>query len=109
MSLDRKELVDKVMSGYGQPAETRYTPLAEKWVTKELWKTDKAKAKELASKAGEPQKVDLIVNAALANRWPYKSIAEILQSELKELNFDVEIKTVEGAAWGDTSRMGSMI
>lgn len=94
LSLDRKELVDKVMSGYGQPAETLYTPLAEKWVTKELWKTDKAKAKELASKAGEPQKVDLIVNAALANRWPYKSIAEILQSELKELNFDVEIKTV---------------
>ena len=106
LSLDRKELVDKVMSGYGQPAETLYTPLAEKWVTKELWKTDKAKAKELASKAGEPQKVDLIVNAALANRWPYKSIAEILQSELKELNFDVEIKTVEGAAWGDTLKNG---
>lgn len=106
LSLDRKELVDKVMSGYGQPAETLYTPLAEKWVTKELWKTDKAKAKELASKAGEPQKVDLIVNAALANRWPYKSIAEILQSELKELNFDVEIKTVEGVAWGDTLKNG---
>ncbi|MDD3315285.1 MAG: ABC transporter substrate-binding protein [Syntrophaceticus sp.] len=106
LSLDRKELVDKVMSGYGQPAETLYTPLAEKWVTKGLWKTDKAKAKELATKAEESQKVDLIVNAALANRWPYKSIAEILQSELKELNLDVEIKTVEGAAWGDTLKNG---
>lgn len=104
LSLNRKELVDKVMSGYGQPADTIYTPLAEKWVTKGLWKTDKAKAKELA--AEKPQKVDLIVNSALANRWPYKSIAEILQSELKDLNLDVEIKTVEGAAWGNTLKKG---
>lgn len=106
LSLDRNELVDKVMSGYGQPAETLYTPLAEEWVTKGLWKTDKAKAKELAAKIGEPQKVKLVVNGALANRWPYKSIAEILQSELKELNLDVEIKMVEGAAWGDTLKSG---
>lgn len=106
LSLDRKQLVDKVMSGYGEPADTIYTPLAEKWTEKGLWKTDKAKAKELAAKVEKPQKVDLVVNAALANRWPYKSIAEILQSELKELNFDIEIKMVEGAAWGDTLKKG---
>lgn len=106
LSLDRQELVDKVMGGYGQPAETLYTPLAEKWVTKGLWKTDKAKAKELAAKIGETQKVELVVNAALANRWPYKSIAEILQSELKELNLDVKIEMVEGAAWGDILKNG---
>ncbi|MDD2360918.1 MAG: ABC transporter substrate-binding protein, partial [Syntrophaceticus schinkii] len=105
MTLDRKQLVDKVLSGYGEPADTIYTPLAKKWVTKGLWKTDKAKAKELA-KIDKTQKVELVVNAALANRWPYKSIAEILQSELKEFNLDVEIKMVEGAAWGDTLKKG---
>jgi peptide/nickel transport system substrate-binding protein len=105
LSLDRKQLVDKVLSGYGDPADTIYTPLAKKWVTKGLWKTDKAKAKELA-KVDKAQKVELVVNAALANRWPYKSIAEILQSELKAFNLDVEIKMVEGAAWGDTLKKG---
>lgn len=106
LSLDRAQLVKEMLSGYGEPADTIYTPLAEKWIVKGLWKTDKAEAKELAAKANKPQKVDLVVNAALAKRWPYKSIAEILQSELKELNFDVEIKTVEGAAWGDTLKKG---
>ncbi len=108
LSLNRKELVDKVMSGYGEPADTIYTSLAEKWVTKGLWKTDKAKAKELAAKVqtDKTQKLDFVINASLANRWPYKSIAEILQSELKEFDFDVELRVMEMAAWKDALEKG---
>jgi peptide/nickel transport system substrate-binding protein len=106
LSLDRVQLVDKVLSGYGEPADTIYTPQAEKWAEKGLWKTDKAKAKELAAKVDKPQKVNFVINAALANRWPYKSIAEILQSELKALNLDVELKSMEMAAWKDALEKG---
>ena len=106
LSLDRAQLVDKVLSGYGEPADTIYTPQAEKWAEKGLWKTDKAKAKELAAKVDKPQKVNFVINAALANRWPYKSIAEILQSELKALNLDVELKSMEMAAWKDALEKG---
>lgn len=108
LSLDRKQLVDKVMSGYGEPADTIYTPLAEKWMEKGLWKTDKAKAKELAAnvQADKPQKVVFLINSSLANRWPYKPITEILQSELKELNFDVELKSMDMAAWKEALEKG---
>lgn len=39
LSLDRAQLVKQVLSGYGDPADTIYTPLAEKWIAKGLWKT----------------------------------------------------------------------
>ncbi|MGI6078497.1 MAG: ABC transporter substrate-binding protein [Fastidiosipilaceae bacterium] len=108
MSIDRPQLVEKVLSGYGDPASSIFTPLAKSWVVVDLWGSDRTKAKELAGQAllEKPEKVSLVINSALANRWPYKLIAEIMQSELKTLGLDVEIKMVEAGAWSQALMSG---
>jgi peptide/nickel transport system substrate-binding protein len=108
LSLDRQQLVKEVLNGYGEPADTIFTSLAGTWVVKGLWTTDKNKARELAAQAqaGTPRKVVFVVNSALANRWPYKPIAEILQSDLKGLGFEVELKMLETGAWKEAVKKG---
>lgn len=108
LSLDRPQLVKEVLNGYGEPADTVFTSLAGTWVVEGLWTADKNKARELAaqSEAGKPRKVVFAVNSALAKRWPYKPIAEILQSELQELGFEVELKMLEMGAWKEALEKG---
>ncbi|WP_243276982.1 ABC transporter substrate-binding protein [Desulfallas sp. Bu1-1] len=108
LSLDRPQLVKEVLNGYGEPADTIFTSLARAWVVKGLWTTDKNKARDLAAqvKTGTPRKVVFVVNSALANRWPYKPIAEILQSDLKGLDFEVELKMLEMGAWKEAVKKG---
>ncbi|MCL6449285.1 MAG: ABC transporter substrate-binding protein [Armatimonadetes bacterium] len=108
LAIDRAQIVKEVLNGYGEPADTIFTSLARAWVVKGLWTTDKSKARELAAQAkGEkPDKVVLVVNSALANRWPYKPIAETMQSELKTLGFEVELKMLEMGAWKEALKKG---
>jgi peptide/nickel transport system substrate-binding protein len=108
LAIDRAQMVKEVLNGYGEPADTIFTSLARSWVVKGLWTTDKNKARELAAqvKAGTPRKVVFIVNSALANRWPYKTMAEIMQSELKALGFEVELKILEMGAWKEVVKKG---
>ncbi len=108
LHLDRRQLIKDVLGGYGEPADTVFTPLAGTWAVNGLWKTDKDKARELAAHAvaGPPRKVLFVINSALANRWPYKPMAEILQSELKGLGLEVELKLLEAGAWKDVLEKG---
>lgn len=108
LTIDRSQLVKEVLNGYGEPADTIFASLARAWVVKGLWTTDKNKARELAAqvKAGTPRKVVFVVNSALANRWPYKPMAEIMQSELKALGFEVELKMLEMGAWKEALKKG---
>jgi peptide/nickel transport system substrate-binding protein len=57
-------------------------------------------------KAGAPCKVIFAVNSSLANRWPYKSIAEILQADLKGLGFEIDVKILESGAWQEALKKG---
>jgi ABC-type oligopeptide transport system substrate-binding subunit len=108
LSLDRVQLVDKVLSGYGEPADTIYTPQAEKWAEKGLWKTDKAKAKELAAKYVKNVKFDkktgeilqvkdhLVFDAAkVAEEEKYDGYYAIVTSELDMSDTEV-IDTYRG-------------
>ncbi|MBC7324804.1 MAG: ABC transporter substrate-binding protein, partial [Moorella sp. (in: Bacteria)] len=105
--LDRGQLVKEVLAGHGQPAETIFTSLATAWTVPGLWTTDKARAKEIATQVKPAAtKVIFVINSALANRWPYKPIAEIVQSELKTLGFEVELKMLETGAWQETLKKG---
>ncbi len=108
LAIDRAQMVKEVLNGYGEPADTIFTPLATTWVVRGLWTTDKDRARELVAqvKAGTPHKVVFAVNSALANRWPYKPIAEILQSELKAFGFEVELKMLEMGAWKEAVKKG---
>ncbi len=107
--LDRSKIVEEVLNGYGEPAEAIFTPLAKNWVVEGLWKTDRARARELIAEVKKDKaipKVVFVVNSALANRWPYKPIAEILQSELKDLGIEVELKMLEMGAWKEALKQG---
>jgi peptide/nickel transport system substrate-binding protein len=105
MTVDRALLVDRLLNGYGEAADCLFTPIARNYVVRGLWQSDKAKAKELATAAGG-EKVLLLVSSALANRWPYKPFAEVLQAELNELGFQVEIQMLEAGAWVEALKNG---
>lgn len=107
--INRPQLVKEVLGGYGEPAETIFTPLAKHLVERGLWKTDGERARSLAAQAlgaGRSRRVEFVISAALANRWPYKPIAEILQAQLRDIGLEVEIKLVEAGAWKDALASG---
>ncbi|AGL00380.1 ABC transporter substrate-binding protein [Desulfoscipio gibsoniae] len=108
LSLDRRQLVREVLNGYGEPADTIFTPQARAWTVGGLWTIDKNKAQELVAQvnANTQRQVVFVVNSALANRWPYKPIAEILQSDLKTFGFEVELKMLEMGAWKEAVEKG---
>ncbi|MCC5909178.1 MAG: ABC transporter substrate-binding protein [Clostridiaceae bacterium] len=101
-ALDRQLLVDTVLEGYGIPAKSVITPVAEKWLNKEVApKYDIDKAKDLVEKSigdGEVE-VKILLNSGISSRWPYKAIAEIMQHQLKELNLIIDIEMVEAGEW----------
>lgn len=109
MAINRQELVDTILEGYGLPGQSVITPLAAKWVN-----TDAApqynlpEAKRLAQaviKESRPQ-VTLLVNSGLSNRWPYKSIAETLQYQLAQIGLTVKIETVDTGMWNKQLKAG---
>ncbi|MDH7578895.1 MAG: ABC transporter substrate-binding protein [Bacillota bacterium] len=107
--IDRPQLVKEVLGGYGEPADTIFTPLAKHLVERRLWKTDGESGRSLAAQAlgaGRSQRVEFVISTALANRWPYKPIAEILQAQLRDIGLEVEIKLVEAGAWKDALASG---
>lgn len=98
MAVDRSTIVNELLEGYGEPADSIFTPIARDFVVRGLFKTNPDEARELAQSVSDTP-VKLVVSSALANRWPYKPVAEVLQMELGELGFDVEIEMMEAAAW----------
>ncbi len=108
-SIDRENLVKKLMHGYASPAQSVITPLAQKWVNKEATpKYDMEKAKELASKSlnGKNETITILLNSKISSRWPYKSIAEIFQQQWKQLGLDVKIEMVDGGLWSERLKKG---
>ncbi|SFH27511.1 peptide/nickel transport system substrate-binding protein [Desulfotomaculum arcticum] len=106
--IDRDELVDQLLYGYGEPAGTVFSSLAGAWAVDGLWKTDREEAVALGAqvKNTEPHKVVFAINSALANRWPYKPIAEVMQSEFKTLGLNVELQVLEAGAWAEALQNG---
>lgn len=107
MIIDRQQLVKELYLGY--PTETVNILNATSPFYKEIKTvTNAAEAKRLAAEAtgGKTQKIDLIVPTYGLDRYPYKAQAELLQSVLKELNLDVQIKILDGAAFKEAQAKG---
>lgn len=104
LAINREQIVEETVYGYGVPGTSLITQLAEKWVNPDATpRHDLEEAKALAqSVLGEERvQVDFVVNSGLANRWPYGEIAQIIQFRLEDLGIDVAIKTVEGGTWNE--------
>ncbi|WP_350344262.1 ABC transporter substrate-binding protein [Proteinivorax tanatarense] len=108
-SLDRELLVETVLEGYGVPAESVITPVAVNWLNKDVAPVyDIEKAKDLAAESLGDEQVDvnILLNSGISSRWPYRTIAELLQDDLSELNMNVNIEMVDGGEWGNRLEEG---
>ncbi|GED70437.1 ABC transporter substrate-binding protein [Brevibacillus reuszeri] len=105
--IDREQLVQELYLGYPTATANLLN------VTSPFYKDfpiahNTEEAKKLATEAlgGKREKVDLIVPTYGLNRYPYKAQAEWLQAILAELNLDVEIRILDGAAFKDAQAKG---
>ncbi len=104
LAINRQQIVDETVYGYGVPGTSLITQLAEAWVNPEASPYyDPDQAAELAEAVLGDQRVEVsfVINSGLANRWPYGEIAQIIQFELEELGIDVQLQTVEGGTWNE--------
>lgn len=104
MAIDRDLIVAETLYGYGVPGTSLISQLAESWVDPDATPVyDLEGAKALAKSVLGDQRVEVsyVVSSALANRWPYGEIAQIIQFSLADLGIDVQIQTVEGGTWNE--------
>jgi peptide/nickel transport system substrate-binding protein len=107
--LNREELVEKLLDGYGKPAAGLLSPLAESWSNPGAVPSfDRTAAQELIEKnlAEEDKDIEILVCANWARRWPMLSIAQYLQTELGKLGFAVSLKSLEMGAFNDAVKAG---
>ncbi|HAJ95455.1 MAG TPA: hypothetical protein DCP02_04385 [Actinobacteria bacterium] len=57
-------------------------------------------------KNGQEFKITFILATGLIGRWPYMTIAEIVQEQLREIGIIVEIKVVETGLWRESLKAG---
>lgn len=107
--IDRDEVVDKLSSGFGKPAEGMLTPLGAYWVNPAAapcFDLDEA-ARITAEHDITGTTIDLLVCANWARRWPILSIAQYLQTELNKLGFNVALRSLEMGAYMEEVRKGN--
>ncbi|HHW74921.1 MAG TPA: ABC transporter substrate-binding protein [Firmicutes bacterium] len=107
--IEREELVEKLLEGYGKPAVGLLSPLAETWNNPAAAPTcDPSAAKELFEKnlADDENEIEILVNANWARRWPMLSIAQYLQTELGNLGFTATLRNLEMGAFNDAAESG---
>lgn len=107
-ALNRQEMVDTVLGGEGEVTGV-FPPLEKEWavpITRETfptWFHDLEKARALLKEAGKADgfKLSISVSSAFA---PEVATAQLMQSQLKKVNIDVEVKVLEFGALLQTQR-----
>lgn len=108
MAINRQQLTDSVVAGYGIPGVSVITPLAAKWCCQDAAPAfNMQKAKDIAAQNPSEENVIILVHSGFASRWPYKAIGEIVLSALNDLGLKGEIKMYEGGAWMKEIKAGN--
>ncbi len=106
MLLNREEIVELMLDGFGTPARGFTTLLADFWVNPAAAPVyDPIGAAEILE--GYPDgfgEVEILVNSNWARRWPVLSIAQYLQTELAKVGLDAVINSLEMGAYNDAVR-----
>lgn len=108
MLMDREEIVARMLDGFGTPAKSVITQLADFWVNPAAvpgYNPVEA-GQFLGSYSASPVEVKILVNSNWARRWPMLSIAQYLQTELKKTGFDAVINSLEMGAYNDAVKAG---
>jgi peptide/nickel transport system substrate-binding protein len=108
-SIDLQSLVDNTLYGYGDPGVSVITSRAKDWARTDVAQEyDPEAAMALAQEALGDDRVEarLVLHSGLLGRWPYESMAQIIQALVTELGIDVTIDVVEGGAWSEALKLG---
>jgi peptide/nickel transport system substrate-binding protein len=121
-AIDRESIIQYAMEDYGIPSKSVMPHVFVDWVHPNLpYKfNNPAKARELLQAAGwvdtdgdgildrdgQEFRVTFLLASGLVGRWPYATIAEIVQAQLREVGIIVDIQTVDTGLWRDMLKRG---
>lgn len=107
-AINREEIVEYVLRGIGEPAYGYLPPVLKDEYFEETkdvaYKYDPEKAKELLAEAGYPDGFKATLSAD--NSTQSSRLAEVYQSQLKEVGIDAEIRLYDSASYVATLREG---
>ena len=121
-AIDPASIISYALEGYGK-VMTTVTPHSEKaWMYPEpLFQFNNPdKARELLQEAGwidtdgdgirekdgEKFEITFLLASGLVGRWPYDTIAEIMQAQLQEVGIQLELLTVDTGLWREKMKAG---
>ncbi len=123
-AIDPESLVRYALEGYGKVMNTPVPPLYKDWMHPDLLFefSDKDKARKLLQEAGwadmdgdgivekdgEEFKVTMHLAGGWVGRWPYKTIAEIIQSDLREIGIAMDIDVVDTGLYREMMERGDV-
>jgi peptide/nickel transport system substrate-binding protein len=107
-ALNKDEIIQFVFKGIGETAYGYLPPaLSDEYLeeSKELaYEYDPEKAKSLLAEAGYPDGLEVTLSAS--NSSKFSKLAEIIQSQLKEVNIKAEIQLYDSASYTDMLKEG---
>ncbi|MCL0095840.1 ABC transporter substrate-binding protein, partial [Dehalococcoidia bacterium] len=117
-AIDTESLVRYALEGYGTVMRTSVPPLHKDWMHPEtLFEfNDQDRARELLEEAGwvdtnverdrEEFRVTMHLAGGWVGRWPYKTIAEVMQADLREVGIIMDIEVVDTGLWREMMERG---
>ncbi|MCL0075544.1 ABC transporter substrate-binding protein [Dehalococcoidia bacterium] len=123
-AIDTESLVRYALEGYGTVMRTSVPPLHKDWMHPEtLFEfNDQDRARELLQEAGwvdtngdgiverdrEEFRVTMHLAGGWVGRWPYKTIAEVMQADLREVGIIMDIEVVDTGLWREMMERGEV-
>ena len=97
-AVDKNDLIAGAVNGMAKPVEAAIVPSVPQYPKEfKAWGYDLEKAKKLMAEAGYPN--GFTVTMRIIGATNYTKPAEVLQAQLKKINIDLKIETLERAAW----------
>jgi ABC-type transport system substrate-binding protein len=107
LCIDRDAFIKAFAGGQGQWALAASRPgLFTESEAKQILKYDPVQAKQLVSQAGYPNAVDIEVSYISSNGPQFAAVVQLLQSQLRNGNFNVTLKPLDVASSSARRRSG---
>ncbi|USG66922.1 ABC transporter substrate-binding protein [Brevibacillus ruminantium] len=103
LAIDKKAIVDNILSGGGVPTRTRVTP-GNFGTNLDLYGNtlyDPEKAKQLLAEAGYPNGLELNMSATSGRYLKDKETAELMQAMLAEVGINAKLEFLEWSKFND--------
>ena len=109
MAIDRESLANDLWHGFATAGKSILPSFATTWARQDLVpEYNPQKALELAQAAlgGQRMKITAPISSLQNNRYPYKSLFEVIQAVIAPLGLDAELQLIEHAAWKEVVANG---